>query len=99
MGPGLLGRAVRHGVRRLPGRVRRGGARLLGEAPVPAALRRALRRLVHGAAAVPPRSASGGYPGARDDPGYAAWVAQNSLTPEAAAAGAAGWPRSAAGPW
>jgi GT2 family glycosyltransferase len=86
MGRGLLARALRHCVRRLPGPARRAGARLLNEAPLPERVRRRLRTAVQpaGAGGAAARNGAGGYPAADDDPRYAAWVAQNDLTPQAA---------------
>lgn len=87
MDRGLLARAVRHWVRRLPGPARRAGARLLNEAPVPEGWRRLLRNMARGAGA-PPRNGAG-YEAAGDDPDYAAWVALNALPPDAATSAAA----------
>src|SRR5437899_6513112 len=88
--PGLVTRAIRHWVRRLPGSARRTGARLLREAPIPAGVRRLLREAVHPSPtlmSVPPGiDRALGYRAAEDDPDYVAWTLLNALTPEVLAA-------------
>src|SRR6185503_8118558 len=81
---GLLARAIQFGARRLPPRARRAGARLLSNAPIPQSLRRRLRAAARGGEAALPAGARG-HAASAEDPAYAAWVAQNALTAEAAA--------------